>query len=43
MEGLMDRRKAMLTALFASIALALAGLIGLAGHYGTARNHDDDE
>jgi hypothetical protein len=38
----MNRRKVMLGALFASIALALAGLIGLAGHLATAR-HDDDE
>jgi hypothetical protein len=39
----MNRRKVMLGALFASIALALAGLIGLADHLATARDDDDDE
>jgi hypothetical protein len=43
MEATMNRRRAMLAAIFASIALALAGLVGLAGHYATARNDDDDE
>jgi hypothetical protein len=39
----MNRRKAMLAAIFAPMALALAGLAGLAGRYATARNDDDDE
>jgi hypothetical protein len=43
MEAAMNRRKAMLAAIFASIALALAGLAGLAGHYATARDDDEDE
>jgi hypothetical protein len=42
-EAATNRRKAMLAAIFASIALALAGLVGLAGHHATARNDDDDE
>jgi hypothetical protein len=33
----------MFAVIFGSIALALAGLIGLAGHYATARNDDDDD
>src|SRR5262249_17334280 len=41
--AVMNRRRAMLAAIFASIALAFAGLVGLAGHYTTARNDDDDE
>jgi hypothetical protein len=43
MEAAMNRRRAMLAAIFASIALALAGLAGLAGHYATARDDDEDE
>jgi hypothetical protein len=43
MEAYVNRRKVMLGALFASIALALAGLIGLAGHPATPRDDDDDE
>jgi hypothetical protein len=43
MEAPMDGKKDVLTAFFASIALALVGLSGLSGHYGTARNDDDDE
>jgi hypothetical protein len=39
----MNRRRIMLAAIFGSIALALAGLVGLAGHYATARNDDDDD
>jgi hypothetical protein len=43
MEARMNRRRMMLAAIFGSIALALAALAGLAGHYATARNEDDDE
>jgi hypothetical protein len=39
----MNRRRIMLAAIFGSIALALADLVGLAGHYATARNDDDDD
>jgi hypothetical protein len=43
METWMNRRKMLLGALFASIVLALAGLIGLAGHLATGRDDDDGE
>jgi hypothetical protein len=33
----------MLSGVIASIALGLAGLVGLAGHLATARDDDDDE
>ena len=39
----MNRRKAMLAAIFAPMALALAGLAGLAGHYATTRDDDEDQ
>jgi hypothetical protein len=39
----MNRRRMMLAAIFGSIALSLASLVGLAGHFATARNDDDDD
>jgi hypothetical protein len=38
----MNRRKAIFAAVFGSILLGLAALVGLAGHFVTARQDDDD-
>jgi hypothetical protein len=39
----MNRRKMMFAAVFGSILLGLAALVGLAGHFATARQDDDDD
>jgi hypothetical protein len=39
----MNRRKVMFAALFGSVLLGLATLIGLAGHFATERQDDGDE
>jgi len=39
----MNRRKVMFAAIFGSALLGLAALIGLADHFATARQDDDDD
>jgi hypothetical protein len=39
----MTRRNVMIAAVFGSVLLGLAALVGLAGHFATARQDDDDE
>jgi Ca2+/Na+ antiporter len=39
----MSRRNVMIAAVFGSVLLGLAVLVGLAGHFATARQDDDDE
>jgi hypothetical protein len=39
----MNRRKAIFAAVFGSILLGLVALVGLAGHFATARQDDDDD
>jgi uncharacterized membrane protein len=39
----MSRRKMMIAAVFGSVLIGLAALVGLAGHFATARQDDDDE
>jgi hypothetical protein len=39
----MNRRKMMFAAIFGSALLGLAALAGLAGHFATARQDDDDD
>jgi hypothetical protein len=39
----MNRRNMMIVAVFGSVLLGLAALVGLAGHFAKARQDDDDE
>jgi hypothetical protein len=39
----MNRRKMMFAAVFGSALLGLAVLVGLAGHFSTARQDDDED
>jgi hypothetical protein len=39
----MNRRKIMFAAIFGSALLGLAALVGLAGHFATEREDDDDD
>ena len=39
----MNRRKMIFVAVFSSVLLGLAALVGLAGHFATARQDDDDD
>ena len=39
----MNRRNMMIAEAFGSVLLGLAALVGLAGHFATARQDDDDE
>jgi hypothetical protein len=39
----MNRRNMMIVAVFGSVLLGLAALVGLAGHFATARQDDNDE
>jgi hypothetical protein len=39
----MNRRNMMIVAVFGSVLFGLAALVGLAGHFATARQDDEDE
>jgi hypothetical protein len=39
----MSRRNMMIAAVFGSVLIGSAALVGLAGHFATARLDDDDE
>ena len=39
----MNRRRMMFAAIFGSALLGLAALVGLAGHFATERQDDDDD
>jgi hypothetical protein len=39
----MNRRKVIFAAVLGSILLGLAALVGLAGHFATARQDEDDD
>ncbi|HKD28134.1 MAG TPA: hypothetical protein VKC66_19775 [Xanthobacteraceae bacterium] len=39
----MTRRKLMFAAIFGSVLLSLAALVGLAGYFATEREDDDDD
>ena len=39
----MKRRKVIFIAVFGSVFLGLAALVGLAGHFATARQDDNDD
>jgi hypothetical protein len=39
----MSRRKMMIAAVFGSVLIGLAALVGLVDHFATARQDDEDE